>query len=92
MTDESTSDTKHEEYWVRHPETPDQRKVYIRIINRERAEIIGEGDEEPEQISIYQVWQTDRESGLSPTVNAQTPWGQQSRQPGADRSEGGDAR
>lgn len=69
------SDTRHEEYWVRYPDIPDQRKVYIRVIDREKAEIIGEGDDESETISLYEIWRTDRETGLSPTDKSLTPWG-----------------
>ena len=79
MTDEtgqSTSDSDHEEYWIRRPSIPDQREVYIRIVGRERAEIIGEGDDEPKEISLYEVWQTDRQTGLSPTFKSHTPWGE----------------
>ena len=76
MTGQSTDDTEHEEYWMRYPDIPDQRKVYIRVINRQTAEIIGEGDEESTEISLYEVWQTDRQTGLSPTTKSQTPWGE----------------
>jgi len=69
--------TEHEEYWVRYPDHPDQRQVYIRVLDRKRAEIIGEGDDpdDAEPISLYEVWQTDRQSGLSPTKQHLTPWG-----------------
>jgi len=64
-----------EEFWVRYPSHPDQRKVWVRVIDRERAEIIGDGDEEPRSVSLYEVWMTDRNAGLSPTAKSLTPWG-----------------
>jgi len=64
-----------EEFWVSYPTHLDQRKVWVRVIDRERAEIIGEGDEEPKPISLYEVWMTDRNAGLSPTAKSLTPWG-----------------
>lgn len=64
-----------EEFWVRTPNHPAERTIWVRVIDRERAEIIGEGDEEPTPVSLYELWMTDRHDGLSQINKNMTPWG-----------------